>query len=153
MRTETIKVPKDYYIEVADELRTSWINAKNAPKRQLDRIRAVIESGKDHEVMGNNMTVPLEKLMKFYQEALKVDVQELKQQYENFKNNHEIDPKMQGNLKQAKKDVELFYENDPNYSDADNNYELLHTTAHKYFLAERQWDLLMEHMMCLGQLI
>lgn len=148
MNTKT-KVPKDYYIEMSNELAKSYQDAKNAPKRQLDRIKAVIESGKDYEEMkcGN---VSLERLMEYYIKARKVDVDELKKKWLDFTTSHEIDHRMKGDILGAEREIDEFANIHVGYNDSENNYDLLHKTAHKYFLNEKQWDVLMEYMMSKG---
>lgn len=143
---EKIKVPADYYNEMTSELFRSWNDAKNAPARQLKRIKAVIKSGKDHEVMSHG-TVSLDELINFYQEAKAVDVDALKIKHEEFTASHEIDPRMTGDIVKAKKEIDEYCKIYVGYNDSENNYELLHSTSHKYFLSEKQMDKLMEYMM------
>lgn len=147
---EKIKVPKDYFIEMSNELAKSYTDAKKRPQFQLDRIKAVIEIGKDYEAMMLGTTeniIPLEKLMEYYQEAKKVDVDALKKRWIDFTTAHEIDPKMKGDIIGAKKDVDQYCSIYVGYNDSENNYELLHDISHKYFLSEKQMDKLMEYMM------
>lgn len=146
------KVPKDYFIEMSNELSSAWAQAKNDPKRQLKRIKSVIDSGKDYEVMLLGTTeheIPLEQLMKYYIDAKKVDVQALKNRWTEFVSNHEIDPNAKGDLKSAKNDVLMFAKDNAGYKDDEHNFMLLHETSHKYFLCEKQMDSLMEYMMAL----
>ena len=119
------------------------------PQRQQKRIDTILESGLDYEVMqggnGHSWQIPLSKLYEFLEEAKSVDVDKIKETYDNFKNNHTGLKGWIGDLRAAKIEAELKKLKYPNYFD--EQYTLYGKLCERYMLDNKQSEKLMAHFL------
>tara|TARA_R110000782_G_scaffold251014_1_gene338516 strand:- start:445 stop:909 length:465 start_codon:yes stop_codon:yes gene_type:complete len=149
---EKIQVPQDYYTEMVEALTRAYSQARTNPAKQKARINAIRQSGKDYEVMNNGHKVSVEKIQRYYNEALAIDVDKHEKELADFKEKYEPKLNMYGDLKSAYKDAVKFRTENEYYNDSENNYSLLHDVSHKYYLSEIQMTDLMERLMSLDLL-
>jgi sulfite reductase beta subunit-like hemoprotein len=146
-------VPYQWYKEVCNEMARAYMEARIAPKRQMARITAVVESGLDYEVMhggaGHSWQIPLSKLRGFLADSLAVDVNGLLTAYEEFKATHEGIKGLNGNLRAAKMEAELKKIKNPSFSDAEI-YDYYGTLVNRHYLSNKQSDELMAFCMKIG---
>ena len=137
---------------MVNHLASTWITAKGMVRRQQSRIDAVLASGLDYEVMkgGNGKTweIPLSKLYEYLEEAKKVDVDKLYNDWQNYKANHYPVKGLKGDLRAAKIEAELKKLKNPKFYD--RKYDYLHTLMNRYQLTENQTNKLMDYFVKIG---
>lgn len=143
-------LPYKYYKEYCGELARAYLDAKMMPQRQQKRIGTVLESGLDYEVMqggnGHSWQIPLSKLYEFLEMAKAVDIDKIKETYDNFKNNHIGVKGWVGDLRAAKIEAELKKLKYPTFTDA-RNYDFFGSLCERYLLNNKQSEQLMAHFL------
>ena len=146
-------VPATWYNEMVNELARTFMQAKVKPKIQQDRIDAVLASGLDYEVIelnnGHKRHIPLSQLYEFLEDAKKVDVDKLFNDWQNYKTTHYPVKGWKGDLRAAKIEAELKKTKNPKFSDA-NNYDFFNSLIHRYYLSDKQSEDLMAHFLKLN---
>ena len=133
------KVPSKWYFEILAEYYNGIIHAEKHTMQLTERINNYpTQFDVDNKIS-------LQQLNEWLTNAITPD--QVREKINQFREKYTPDKTKQTNLVAAKLEAKIFSLQNSNYSDEENNYNLLHKISNKYYLLNSEMTKLMCHMM------